>query len=450
LSAKVQATRVTGVAPLAVLFDSTTTTAASGVDTFRQITYSYNFGDDRGQTWAVSGLPKNTQTGGPVSAHVFDVAGTYTVKVRATDASGAYSDASVTVTVTNADTFYAATKTICVSPTSNFTGCPSGAAQQSSMPSGTGWSGKRVLLHTGEKFGDISILDGNNSVQVGSYGTGAKPIVASVGIGNWQPQTTAFATDITVMDLNVKNGMQQSLGSKVLFYRNDVHTTGGGLSMTFGQADYWYRGDPYRTVAQSAFYNAREIFFVENYAINPDTSSASYGVWGDGSRVALLGNSFGKQQMHSVRISALNKGIIAHNEIQGISSDGIRHAMKLHSMGLNAYADGLINDTSGTGGWASSQVVIANNLFGNAADNNAWTVAISPQNDQYAEGVENVIVENNRFVRSTSTSTDLVLGGRRLTYRGNAASTGSAISEGVGHTGALPQSWRGPYYDSAL
>jgi hypothetical protein len=34
---------------------------------------------------------------------VFDVAGTYTVKVRATDASGAYSDASVTVTVTNAD-----------------------------------------------------------------------------------------------------------------------------------------------------------------------------------------------------------------------------------------------------------------------------------------------------------------------------------------------------------
>ena len=428
------------------MFDSTATSNTTGLDGFRQITYSYDFGDDRGQTWAVSGQPKNTQTGGPISAHVFDVPGTYTVKVRATTATGAYSDASVTVTVANPDTFYASTKTVCVSPSNNFTGCPTGAAQQTGMPSA--WNGKRVLLHRGESFGDISIQDGNSAVQVGAYGSGAKPIVSTVGVGTWRPATTAFATDITVMDLNVKNGMQQSMGSKVLFYRNDVHTTGGGLSMTFGQMDYWYRGDSYRTVAQSAFYNAREIFFVENNAVNPDTSSASYGVWGDGSRIALMGNRYGKQQMHSVRISALNKGFIAHNEIQGISSDGIRHAMKVHSMGLNAYSDGLINDTSGQGGWASSQIVVANNLFGNAADNNAWTVAISPQNDQYAEGVENVVFENNRHVRGGNTSTDLVLGGRKLTYRGNSIVSGASFAEGVGHTGALPSTWQGPYYSN--
>ncbi|HJW11731.1 MAG TPA: hypothetical protein VJ598_08090 [Albitalea sp.] len=449
MTASIQATRISGTAPLAVLFDSTaTTTTTSGVDTFRQISYAYNFGDDRGLNWAVSGQPKNTQTGGPISAHIFDVAGTYTVKVRATDATGAYSDASVTVTVANPDTFYATTKTICVSPASNFTGCPSGATQQTSLPSA--WNGKRVLLHRGESFGDISIQDGNSAVQVGAYGTGAKPIVASVGVGSWRPATSAFATDITVMDLNVKNGMQQSLGSKVLFYRNDVHvaTGSGNIAMSLGQEDYWYRGDPYRVVPQSAFYNAREIFFVENYAVGADTSS-SMGIWGSGSRVAFMGNTFGKQQMHSVRFSALNKGFLAHNEIQGISADGIRHALKLHSMGLNAYADGFINDTSGVGGWASSQIVIANNLFGNAADNNAWTVAISPQNDQYAEGVENVLVENNRFVRGTNTSTDLVLGGRNLTYRGNTVVGGTSISEGVGHTGALPASWLGPYYSSA-
>ena len=437
MSAKVQATRVTGVAPLAVLFDSTTTTAASGVDTFRQITYSYNFGDDRGQTWAVSGLPKNTQTGGPVSAHVFDVAGTYTVKVRATDASGAYSDASVTVTVTNADTFYAATKTICVSPTSNFTGCPSGSAQQSSMPSGTGWSGKRVLLHTGEKFGDISILDGNNSVQVGSYGTGAKPIVASVGIGNWQPQTTAFATDITVMDLNVSNQISQSLGSRVLVLRNDVHLTpnSGGIPLSMGSADYWYRGDPNRKIPQSAFYNAREIFFVENNAIGSDTSTGVAGFWGDGSRVALLGNRFGKYQQHSARFSALHKSVLAHNEFQGISSDGIRLALKLHSMGYNDYTDGAINDTSGRGGWATNQIVISNNLFGNAADNNAWQIAIAPQNSQTAEGVQNVILENNRFVKGTNTSTNVVYWGRYITMRGN----GSSMSTGVDtNTDSIP------------
>ena len=428
------------------MFDSTATTAQSGVDTFREITYSYDFGDERGQTWAVSGKAKNTQSGGPVSAHVFDTAGTYVVKVRATDASGAYSDASVTVTVSNADTFYATTKTICVSPSNNYTGCPSGAAQQTSMPSGTGWNGKRVLLHRGESFGDIGIQDGNSAVQVGAYGTGAKPIVASVGVGTWRPSSTAFASDITVMDLESKNGMQQSIGNRVLFLRNKVRTTGNGLSMTFGQLDYWYRGDSYRVVSQSAFYNAREIFFVENDAVNANNSDASYGVWGDGSRVALLGNRYGNQTMHSVRISACNKCVIEHNEVQGISSDGIRHALKLHGMGLNAYADGSINDTSGVGGWASSQVVIANNLFGNASDNNAWTVATSPQNDQYAEGVEKLIIEGNRFVRGKSTSTDAVAGGRMIATRGNSVVSGAAVTTGIGHDGALPTAWKGPYY----
>ena len=447
MTAKVQATRVSGVAPLAVLFDSTATTAQSGVDTFRQITYSYNFDDERGQTWAVSGQPKNTQTGGPVSAHVFDVAGTYVVKVRATDASGAYSDASVTVTVTNADTFYAATKTICVSPSSNYTGCPSGAAQQTAMPSGTGWSGKRVLLHTGEKFGDISILDGNSAVQVGSYGTGAKPIVASVGIGNWRPASANFATDITVMDLNVSNQISQSLGSRVLVMRNDVHLTpnSGGIPLSMGELDYWYRGDAYRTVPQSAFYNAREIFFVENNALGSDTATGVAGFWGDGSRVALLGNRFGKYQQHSARFSALHKSVLAHNEFQGISSDGIRLALKLHSMGYNAYTDGAINDTSGRGGWATNQIVIANNLFGNAADNNAWTVAIAPQNTTVEEGIQNVILENNTFYRGKSTSTDLVIGGKLITYRKNKTSTGAALSVGT-EQGILPSTWFGPIF----
>ena len=65
------------------------------------------------------------------------------------DASGAYSDASVTVTVTDPNTFYAATKTVCVSPSSNFTGCPSGAAQQTAMPSDTSINRCRPTSHAG-------------------------------------------------------------------------------------------------------------------------------------------------------------------------------------------------------------------------------------------------------------------------------------------------------------
>ena len=440
------ATRVTGTAPLAVMLDASSTTSSSGVDTFRQVTYAFDFGDNRGLTWAVSGKSKNTESGGPLSAHVFDNPGTFTVKVTASDGSGNTSTNYVTVTVADPASVYAGTKTVCVSATGDYSGCPSGAAQQTGYPSGS-WSGKRVLLHRGESFGAISLQDGNSGVQVGAYGTGAKPVVDSVGVGNWRPATAAFANDISVMDLSVKNGMGQSIGQRVLFYRNDVKVTGGGIQMTLGGEDYWRNGDPYRTVDQSAFYNTREIFYVENSGINTDTSSAQYGIYGSGSRVALLGNRFGSQQYHSARLTALNRGVIAHNELQGISGGGIYHALKVHSDGLNAYSDGLIGGPSGTG-WASGQIVISSNLIGNANDNNSWTAAICPQNDQAAEGIENTIVENNRFVRGKSTVTDLILGGRKLTYRGNAVTNGAALSEGTGHTGALSSAWVGPYYSN--
>jgi hypothetical protein len=431
-----------------VLFDSTGTPAPAGVDAFRQLTYAYDFGDARGLTWALDGEPKNTQVGGPLAAHVFDVPGTFTVKVHARNPDGTSSDASVAVSVADPDAVYAGTKTLCVSLASNYTGCPAGAAQGTALPSAPAWSGLRVLLHRGETFGAISIQDGNAGVQVGAYGTGAKPTVASVGVGNWRPATAAFATDVTVMDLNVLNGMSQSLGSRVLFYRNDVHvaTGSGGIAMVLGDPTYWRNGDPYRTVPQSAFYNAREIFFVENDALGVDTVSALEGVWGSASQSALLGNTYGRTVYHSVRLCGFHKGVIAHNEMQGISSDGNRLALKLHSNGLNPYGDSSINDLTGVGGWASSQVVIANNLFGNAADNNAWTVGIEPQNNQYAEGVEDVILENNRFARGSRTSTDLTLGGRRLTYRGNTAVGGGPITEGIGFDGPLPPEWKGPYF----
>jgi hypothetical protein len=436
---------VSGTAPLAVLFDATGTTAASGIDPFRQITYSFNFGDERGETWAVDGAAKNTQVGGPIAAHVFNTPGTFTATVTTADGS----TASVQVVVADPASVYAGTKTVCVSPAKNYTGCPAGATQASAYPA-LPWSGKRVLLHAGESFGAIGLEDGNAGVQVGSYGTGAKPTVASVGVGDWRPATTAFATDITVMDLNVTGGITQSIGNRVLFLRNTVAAASGGVAMSLGSEAYWALSDPYRKVASSAFYNAREIFYVENVAIGPTVTSWQYGIYGSGSRVALMGNRVGKQVYHSIRITSLNKGFIAHNEMQGISQDGTYHALKLHSDGLLPYADSFIGPTDGVSGWASSQIVVANNLIGNAADNNPWTAAICPQNDQYAEGIKDVMIENNRFVKGVGTQTNLVLGGSNLTYRGNTVTNGSALSQSIGHTGALPAAWKGPYYDSAL
>jgi hypothetical protein len=438
------ATRTTGTAPLAVMFDASSTMVPGVADPFRELAYTFDFGDPRGQTWAVSGKPKNAEVGGPLAAHVYDLPGTYTVRVSAASHS-----ATVVIKVDDPAVVYAGTKTVCVGK--SFTGCPAGAAQQSSLPNGTAWNGKRWLLRAGESFGDISILDGNTNVQVGSFGIGAKPIVASVGIGNWRPTTTNFASDIVVMDLNVQNQIAQSIGQRVLVLRNDVHLkpNSAGIPLSMGQIDYWYRGDQNRTVAQSAFYNAREIFFVENNALGTDTQTGVAGFWGEGSRVALLGNRFGRYQQHSIRFSALNRGVLAHNEVQGISADGNRHALKLHSMGFNPYADGAINDTSGRGGWETSKVVIANNLIGNVADNNAWTMVIGPQNNTVGEGVEDVIVEANTFIHGKNTSRDLVYMGRRITVRGNAVQGGAKFLTGTDPNPEVPVAWSAPNYIQA-
>ncbi len=446
LVARVVATRTSGTAPLAVLFDATTsTTSVAGRDPFREVTYGFDFCDERGETWAISGLPKSRQTGGPVAAHVFDVPGTYTVRVRASDDSG-HADAFVTITVADPSTTFAAAGTVCVSTSSNFSGCPGGAAHLTALPSAFAYSDKRVLLRRGESFGAVGVGHVHRNVVVGAFGIGAKPEVSTVEIGTGRVASAQFNDDVTIMDLAVMNGIvQHNSASRILLYRNDLTQPGAGREnqIVIGAAlEYWAENDPWRNVPTSAFFYPREIFVVENQlrGANPTNLGLFYGTM---SRLALLGNDMVYAQQHTARIFGLHKGVIAHNALRGRSSDGIRHALKLHSGGLGTYADGY---QAASPGWATRQVVIANNLFGDPEDNNAWTVAIAPENGTSAQGIEDVVVENNRFVRGASTVTDLILTGRRLTSRGNVRADGGPIGIGLdGHGGALPAAWKGPY-----
>lgn len=441
IKATLQATRTGGVAPLAVLFDATaTTTTTPGTDTFRQLSYSFDFGDERGAAWPVSGQPKNQQTGGPIAAHVFDQPGTYTVKVKATDASGASAETTLTINVQSADAAYAGTQTVCVSPSANYTGCPAGALRQTALPSL--YHGKRVLLRRGESFGAITITDGNTGVIVGGYGAGALPLVDSVSVGAWRPSTPNFATDITVMDLKVGNGMTQSVGKRVLFYRNELTSQGSKNGIYFGGIKYWAGDDPHRKVAMTEFYQPREIFLVENTVVGSVTGD-KYNVFGDGSHIALLGNVMGTSGEHTVRLTSARKAIVAHNELRGISNDGRRHSLKIHSGGMTPYDD---RYSVSSYKWISEQVVVSHNVFGHPNSNNQWTVALSPQNNEYTEGLQHFIIANNHFIRTASVVQDLTLGGRDFTIRGNTVSNGESLRQGTGHTGGLPAEWVGPFY----
>ena len=438
-----QATRLSGPAPLAVLFDASGTTLGTG-NAFHQLSYEFNFSDDRGQSWAVSGQPKNIQRGGPIAAHVFDLPGTYTVRVRAQSATG-YSDSTVTVTVQNPDSAYSGANTVCVSTSSNFAGCPSGAAMQATLPSS--YAGKRVLLRGGESFGTVTIRNTDDNVIVGTFGGGAKPRVGRVAISEGAiPVAGVFPDEVTVMDLDIANGINHmNSGSRYLFYRNDLVRVGGDNSIIIGGA-LGYSVDHSGWPA-SSFYMPREIFIVENRVIGQvnNTQVPFMNFQGGGSRIALLGNDMGRAQEHTVRLFSAHKSVIAHNALRGQSSDGIRASLKMHSGGLLPYAD---NYATTMGAWASSQVVIANNLFGDPNDNNSWTSATAPQNTTSTEGIEDVIAENNRYYRGSNTNTEMILIGRRMTTRGNARVDGGAlnINSHSNATYSLPPEWQGPYW----
>ncbi|MGM9427135.1 PKD domain-containing protein [Hydrogenophaga sp. MI9] len=447
--AQLEATRLSGPAPLAVQFDASgTTSSLSSQHPFHQVRYAFNFGDDQGLSWPVSGLPKNTQSGGPLAAHVYDLPGTYQVRVRATDQAGGYSERSVTVEVTDPNAVYTGTGTICVSTAANFSGCPAGASQSRALPSSATYSGHRVLLRRGETFDTINIPHGSQNVQVGAFGTGAKPRVSSVLVGVLNPPNSSFPRDITIMDLDVLQRFEQFVTmSRLLLYRNTFEVpTGEFIPAQINIASALAYIVQNHTLAANQYFQPRELFVVENM-VRGSTANPLVNMAGEGSRFVLMGNDMGTAQQHTVRIWEMHKGFIAHNALRGRSSDGIRVSLKVHSGGLGDY-----NDNYAISGsvYASRQIVIANNRLGDPTDNNSFTGGASPQNntDSSREGLEDVVLESNVFYRGPNTNTEFILMGRRMTARGNIRADGGTpnISQYQNSYQLLPAEWVGPFY----
>src|SRR3989338_10682078 len=187
IAPQIDATRISGPAPLAVLFNASGSTDSSGSDSFNNLTYSFDAGDNNSATYTVSGQLKRRHSGGPLFAYVYETPSTtpYTVKVRVQNSAGQWSEAQIQITVTNPDTVFSGSNTVCVGnpiPTAGAGGCPSGALVRTSLLDGNSYSNKRVLLIRGESFGSLSIDNVATDVIV-AFGTGTAPIVSSLSIG---------------------------------------------------------------------------------------------------------------------------------------------------------------------------------------------------------------------------------------------------------------------------
>jgi hypothetical protein len=431
--AQLNATRLSGPAPLAVLFDATATSMEGVALPFHMLTYRFSFGDERGQSWAISGQPKNSQTGGPLAAHVFDLPGSYTVRLRVEAPGGAVSETSIAITVQDPQLVYAGSKTVCVSGARDYRGCPDGASRQSSLPGG--YEGRRVLLRRGESFDAIRVANSDRNAQIGAYGEGAKPSVQAVVLEG-DGSVAKWPDDVTVMDLAVRNGAVklEVTGSRILLYRNDVTLPSRSEAQVDIGTVVTFQAQNGR-LGMDRFHWPREIFLVENdIRGDVDGGMPNVTVMGWFMRSALLGNTINRATEHSLRIWAAHKTVIAHNAIGGEhyapTSPGIRAAIKIHSSGTLPYADSL-----GAGmRIATSQVIVANNRLGSPAFPGSWTVGIGPQNADLGtvEATVDYIHENNVHLRGPHTSQDLHIAALRVTTRGNTAVGGSFNGDAVG------------------
>lgn len=193
ITASMSPSRTTGVAPLYVNFDMTGTTSTDSTNPTHECFFATDFGDSGAGTWAngvqSAGLTSKNAGYGPVTGHVYETPGTYTVTMSVTDGVNTATKTG-TIVVQDPDVVYAGALTICISNSNNFTGAPSGATQVNRAADTdmyAAWvahaaSDKRILFCKADAWIATNKMTVTNKtgMTIGGYGTG---VAATFGSG---------------------------------------------------------------------------------------------------------------------------------------------------------------------------------------------------------------------------------------------------------------------------
>jgi PKD repeat protein len=431
--------RVSGIAPLAVFFDGSATRASATARPFHELEYRWNFGDPAGgAVWTQgsgAGIASNNSknaASGPMAAHVFESAGTYTVCLTVTD--GANTAARpVTITVTSPDSApeFAGAATLCVDsrarPVPGADGCPAGATVLQSADfdaaintsARNGAAHKRILFRRGSTFtsSTTAAITANGPGLVGAYGTGAKPHVngasgkfligheSNLSFADWrivdlsldgQGMTssggTAFQTigpfrQLTLLRVEARRFLHGVLLSK-WFLDNRVNNT-----QAF-RAPLWSD----LAIAESVIENVYD-----------------YGFLGEANRISMLGNRFlartssasAQAPGHLVRLGYANGAVLSHNNFAGDSPGN-----SLTIRGVPNGGDRTIPPDAWT-----EKVIVSDNVI--AGGQSAWFFTIRRVNDWTEARFRNVLVERNWIIATPPTFTALVTDAGEMTIRNN-------------------------------
>ena len=462
--------RLSGVAPLAVFFDASGSSATATTRPFHDLEYRWDFGDKIGgilnlsppltgtSTWNAGSKPgvssRNTATG-PVTAHVYETPGTYYVTLNITDGTNSVSNSCTEIAVQDPDTVFATTNTVCVARTAGFAGCPAGAQQitETSFPaaiSNYAKTGTRVLFKRGDTFDAATeaVLTETGPGMVGAFGTGALPVIQMTGNTNvlgFSSVTTPDFKDWRIMDLDMDGmGGNATSGTGIggtsggaaqitvlrLTYRNMNNAIGFAIDLL----NYWNNYADANSRPDLGGHMLDQVAVVDSTVVAG--ANTVYSAYDSGNRIAFMGNSFDNggnaSGSHVTRWPYLNKAVISNNSF---SRPGFtRLTIKLHGPGWNAVSnDGVFDPTAthprnGPSDWSnyslaasgdgySKYVVISDNKLTEAA--NPWSVDIGPEDPYNDERVHDVIFERNWFVANTASQVSLRIAASEITVRNN-------------------------------
>ena len=319
-----------GVAPLSVHRDCTATTGV----TFHTGDFFHNFGDTSAGNWS-QGSNTNARKSmviGAIAAHVYETPGTYTVSTRVCNSSNECATDTDTVTVSNPNTVYASTATVCVNttaPVAGADGCPSGAAVVTSsdfcsaVGSNIGTT-KRVLFRRGVTFACATkvTITADGPWTIGAYGAGSSRAVVSTS------QTSGIIIEIgagagvlpndgRIMDLEFTQSAGTATASirgvgnfdQLLLMNLYIHDIGDGPQFLANSLD----------VVGNSIANVYNYLTIYDCTIsNINGGSGTHGIYVMANYFAILGNLIDDtlDAEHLLRVSYGLKAVIQNNTLR--------------------------------------------------------------------------------------------------------------------------------------
>lgn len=433
------ASRTSGVAPLAVFFDATGTTNTSVTSRpFHELEYRWNFGDASAPMWTrgsrANVASKNAATG-PLAGHVYEKPGTYTATLTVFDGTNSVAR-QITITVADPNTVFSGTKTVCFSTGARgFSGCPGGAQQVKATDFASAintyrGAGKRLLFRRGETFSSANtgIINVDGPGVIGSFGatTDPLPVLRRTSAGTviqLSSGTTPNLHDWRVMDLSLTgtNGTQSygvAMGggmNQVTLLRLSTQQQRIGVIFDYAVLDWYYKSGSsgLKIWDQVALVDST----ISGVTHSTVVANKGYGTYVAGDRVFYAGNyidnggTAATDVAHVARFPYLGKAVVSDNTLMRPGPGD--HVVKLHApiWGSNSTAN------RGIGGGYSRWIILSDNRIVGAS--NPWIVAIGPQNAQSDERVKDVISERNWIVAGPGMQVAQMIYASDVTSRNN-------------------------------